>query len=207
MREGLGVVGKALEDVWDNLFLGAGCSLLWLGLTLLVLPAPGATVALIDLAQRVHARESPTLGEYWRLVWQHFGLGWRWAACALPVILVLLVDLRVAPALLPAAMASAMRVFAVVALAVWAVVLAYSLPLLFRQETPGVLQALRNGGVMALHNPLFSLTLLLVGGVLLWISVLLVVVSLLASPLFCAFLATRAVDNRLAAWRAAQLSA
>lgn len=206
MREVLDVLGQALEDVWDHLFLGAGCSLLWLLLTLLVLPAPSATVALIEIAQRVHARESPTLGEYWRLVWKRLWLGWRWAAVILPAVVVLWADFRIAPALFPAALAQAMQAMAVVALAIWCVVAAYSLPLLFRQERESVVQALRNGGIMALRNPLYSLLLFLISFLFFWISLLLVVVNLLAGPIFFAFLATRAVDDRLGVWRARQSS-
>jgi hypothetical protein len=204
MRDTIDVLGQALEDVWDNLFLGAGCSLLWLVLTLLVLPAPAATVALVELAQRVHARESPTLGDYWRLVWKRFWLGWRWAAITLPVVVVLGIDFWIAPTIFPVGLAGAMRVIATLALGIWCVILAYSLPLLFRQERESVVQALRNGGVMALHNPVFSLALLLVALLFLWVSLLLIVVNLLAGPVFCAFLATRAVDSRLNPWLAEQ---
>jgi len=202
VRDVLNVVGQTLEDLWDNLFLGAGCSLLWLALTLLVLPAPGATLALVEIAQRVHARESPSVGDYWRSVWRHFGLGWRWALLALPVVVVLWVNLRAAPAFFPGTLATLMQIFAASLLSLWCVVLLYSLPLLFRQEEMNVAQALRNGGVMALRNPLFSLLLFLIGTLFLWVSLLLVIVNLLAGPIFCAFLATRAVDDRLAVWRA-----
>ena len=205
MRDVLNVVGQTLEDLWDNLFLVAGCSLLWLALTLLVLPAPGATLALVDIAQRVHARESPSLGDYLRSVRSHFGLGWRWAAFAIPVIVVLWVNLQVAPTLFPDNLARVMQVFAAIVLACWCVVLAYSLPLLFRQEERRVQHALRNGGVMALRNPLFTLFLFLIASLFLWVSLLLVVVNLLAGPIFCAFLVTRAVDGRLAVWRAEQV--
>lgn len=205
MRDVLNVVGQTLEDLWDHLFLGAGCSLLWLALTMLVLPAPGATLALVDIAQRVHARESPSLGDYWRSVWSHLGLGWRWAAYAVPVVVVLWVNLRTAPALFPDMLAVVMQGFAAVALACWSVVLAYSLPILFRQEERSVPQALRNGGVMALRNPLFTLLLFSIAALFLSVSLLLVVVNLLAGPIFCAFLATRAVDSRLDIWRAEQV--
>lgn len=204
MRDALNVLGQALEDVWDNLFLGAFCSLLWLALTLLVLPAPAATLALVDLAQRVHARESPTLGDYWRLVWRHFWLGWRWAAIVLPVALILAVDFVVAPTLFAGWGVRAMQVVAGIGLAVWVVVVAYSAPLLFRQVETNVTQAIRNGAVMALRNPLFSLLLFLIALIFLWVSVLLVVVNLLAGPIFCAFLVTRAAADRLHLWRLEQ---
>lgn len=204
MREVLNVLGQALEDVWDNLFVGAFCSLLWLALTLLVIPAPAATLALVDWAQRVHERESPTLGDYWRLTWRHFWLGWRWAAIVLPVVLVLGVDIGVAPVLFEGWLATMMRVTATIALAIWLVIVAYSAPLLFRQEEASVRQAIRNGGVMALRNPFFSFLLFVCALVFLWVSVLLVVVNLLAGPTFCAFLVTRATDDRLHLWRLAQ---
>ena len=116
--------------------------------------------------------------------------------------LVLLVDYQYGDVLLAPALVMPARLFVVAALLLWALLQLYALALLFAQEQPRVGQALRNAAVMALKNPHFSLTLVLIAGLLFGLSLLLIVVNFLLGPMFFAFLGRRAVMDRVAAWRA-----
>ncbi len=197
-RDALRVTGRALEDTWDHLFATAACSLLWLLLVLLVLPSAPATLALVEAARRMQRREEVGPRAYLRSVAARFGVGWRWGAVAAAVAVMLVVDALVVGDLLPPLLAPGARWFFVAALVVWVGINGYALPLLFAQERMSVRLALRNAAVMVLRHPGFSLLLLLIAAALTALSLALVAVSLLATPLFLAFLAARAVDDRLA---------
>lgn len=202
MRPAFEVIGAALADLWETLIPSALCSVLWLLCMLLVVPSAPATLALAEMAQRVHTRDTFTPGDYVAALWRNFGLGWRWGAIAFPVTIVLLVDYQYAEVLLAPALVRPARLFVVAALVLWALLQLYALALLFEQEQPRVGQALRNAAVMALKNPLYSLTLVLIAGILCGLSLLLIVVNFLLGPMFFAFLGRRAVMDRVAAWRA-----
>jgi hypothetical protein len=199
-RAALGAVGRALGDVWDHLFDVALISVAWLLLVLLIVPGPPATLALFDAATRVHARETVTLDGYLRLVWRWFGSGWRWGATMLAVALLFAVDLRAAPEAFGAAALPFTLALALLG-ALWLLLQFYALALLQRQETPSLRLAWRNAAVMLLANPLFSLVLAAAVAALLAASLAVLVVNLLAGPMFAAFAAARAVDDRLRAAR------
>lgn len=208
MRDALYVVRVALVDLWDNAFLVIFCSLVWLFLILLIIPGPPATVAIFSIStgivQREHLLE---FRDYLRAVGRYFVLGWRWAAVNIPVLAILLIDIRAVPEMLPASAALPLQLFLFLALAVWVVVNWYALAFLFQQEELSVRQALRNGAVMLLQNPLFSLVLTVITAVLLWLSFLLVIVNLLFGPMLVALLGTHAVGNRLEIFRTARRTA
>ena len=73
----------------------------------------------------------------------------------------------------------------------------YALAFLFQQEKPGVLQALRNGGVLLLQHPWFSLVLAIVTAALLALSLVLVIVNMLFGPMLVGLIGTHAVVDRL----------
>lgn len=205
MQEALHVVAGALADLWDHILAGAVVNLLWLILVLLVIPAPPATLALVEMARRIHTRDEIGPRAYLGSVCAHFGLGWRWGAVVLSVTLVLAVDWRVVSTggVLPEVMLLPAQIVLGTALVLWALLNFYALPLLFAQEQPSVWLALRNAAVMALRHPGYTLV---IGGAALLLVLLgsaVVIVGALAGPLCLAFLADRAVADRLAQWRAA----
>jgi hypothetical protein len=197
-RAALGAVERALGDVWNHLFDVAAISVAWLLLVLLVVPGPPATLALFDAATRIHTRETVTLGDYLRLVGRWFGPGWRWGAAMLAAGLIVAVDLRAAPEVFGAAALPFTLALALLA-GVWLLIQFYALALLQRQESPSLRLAWRNAGVMLLTNPLYSLVLAAVVAALLAASLAVLVVNLLAGPMFVAFAAASAVDDRLRA--------
>jgi hypothetical protein len=67
-----------------------------------------------------------------------------------------------------------------------------------------VRQALRNGAVLLLQNPLFTLVLAVITAVLIGLSLVLIIVNLLFGPMLMALISTHAVLNRLEPLRAAK---
>lgn len=203
MKNALRVVRAAIVDLWDSVFLVVFCSLVWLFLVLLIIPGPPATLALFDMADRIARREHLLeFRDYLRAVWQRFGVGWRWGAVNLLVVAVVLIDIRVVPRMVSPTVAVYLQLFFTMALALWIVVNWYALAFLFQQKEASLRQALRNGVVLLLQNPLFTLVLVVITAVLIGLSLVLVIVNLLFSPMLVALISTHAVLNRLEPLRA-----
>ena len=207
MKNALRVVRSAIVDLWDSVFLVVFCSLVWLFLVLLIIPGPPATLALFDMADRIARREHLLeFRDYLRAVGQRFGLGWRWAAVNIPVLALLLIDIRVVPRMVSPSAAIVLQWFFLLALALWIVTNWYALAFLFQQKEPSLRQALRNGAVLLFQNPLFTLVLAVITAVLIGLSLVLIIVNLLFGPMLVALISTHAVLNRLEPIRAASQS-
>lgn len=205
MRDLFSVVRSAIVDLWDNAFLAIFCSLVWLFLTLLIIPGPPATVALFALSASIVKQERLLeFGDYLRAVWRNFGVGWRWAAINIPVLLIIVVDIRAVPRMFSPDAALTIQLAFYLALAIWIVVNWYALAFLFQQEKPSVLQALRNGGVLLLQHPWFSLALMLATALLLALSLVMVIVNMLFGPMLVGLIGTHAVVDRLMIYREAR---
>lgn len=205
MQDAIRVVWDALRSLWDNLFLVVFCSLVWLFLVMLIIPGPPATVALFWVADQIVDRAHLLdFGDYLRAIVRYFWLGWRWGLVNLVAVVVLLVDVRVIPQILPASVAVPVQFAVYLALGVWLVINFFALAFLFQQKELSVRQALRNGAVLLLKHPLFALVLVSVVALLLWLSVLLVIVNFLFGPMFVALVSAHAVADRLAIFRAAR---
>ncbi|MEZ4771093.1 MAG: hypothetical protein R2844_22075 [Caldilineales bacterium] len=205
MRDALSVVRSAVVALWDNAFLVIFCSLAWLFLALLIVPGPPATVALFAISAGIVGQER-LLGfsDYLRAVWRYFGVGWRWAAINIPVLLIVAVDIRAVPRMVSPEAAVTIQLALYLALAVWIVINWFALAFLFQQEKPAVVQALRNGGVLLLQHPWFSLALVVMTTVLLALSLVMVIVNMLFGPMLAALIGTQAVADRLIVYHAAR---
>lgn len=204
MKNALRVVRAAIVDLWDSVFLVVFCSLIWLFLALLIIPGPPATLALFDMADRIARREHLLeFRDYFRAVGLRFGLGWRWAAVNIPVVAIVLIDIRMVPRMFSPTVAAYLQIFFIMALAFWIVVNWYALAFLFQQKEPSLRQALRNGAVLLFQNPLFTLILVVITAVLIGLSLVLIIINLLFGPMLVAIIGTHAVLSRLEPIRAA----
>ena len=205
MSDVLSVVRRAIVDLWNNAFLVIFCSLVWLFLTLLIIPGPPATLALFAISAGIADQERLLeFRDYLKAVGRNFGVGWRWAAINIPVLLIVAVDIRAVPRMVSAEAAVSIQLALYLALGVWIVINWYALAFLFKQEKPSVLQALRNGGVLLLQHPWFSLLLALATALLLALSLVMVIVNMLFGPMLVALIGTHAVADRLSVYREAR---
>lgn len=204
MHDALRVVRAAIVDLWDHAFLVMFCSLVWLFLVLLIIPGPPATLAIFSISGKLVANDHLLeFRDYPRAVWRNFGVGWRWTAINIPVLLILAVDIRAVPQMFSTTVATSIQFAFYMALALWIVVNWYALAFLFQQNKPSVLQALRNGGVVLLKHPGFSLVLAIVTAALLALSFVFVIVNMLFGPMLVGLIGTHAVVNRLELFRGA----
>jgi uncharacterized membrane protein YesL len=202
MKASFSVIVRTLTELWESAFLSIFCSLMWLFLTLLIIPGPPATVAIYDIARRIVTHEPMMeFGDYLKAVKKNFGVGWRWAAINLPVLTVLLVDIRVLPRLLSPSLAVPIQTFTYLILAIWLVLNWLGLAFLFQQKEVSLIQALRNAGVLLLSHPFSTLILVSITILLLWLSLIFIIVNFLFAPMFVGLVATTVVEDKLAVFR------
>ncbi len=86
----------------------------------------------------------------------------------------------------------------------WAGILLYTWPLYYEMETPTLVGATRNAILMVLHNPLFTLLIILCVSICVMLSTIFIAAWALLTWGAIAALANAAVLNRLKAYRKAQ---
>ncbi|RPI95749.1 MAG: DUF624 domain-containing protein, partial [Chloroflexi bacterium] len=199
------IMVQSLQVLWENAFLAIFCSLVWLFLVLLIIPGPPATMAIYAIAERIASKE-PLIDfrDYWDAIWQHFGLGWRWALINLPILGLLLVDIRTIPRLLPLTAAAAVQIFFIGAAAFWCVLNWFALAFLFQQKELKLRLAFRNAIIMIFNHPLLTSSLVAFTVIALWVSLLFVIVNMLFGPMFIGLVATITVEKKLAQFRESQ---
>ncbi len=202
MADAWQVFRAALRDLWGDLFTTAVVNLLWLVLTLLVVTAPPATLALFSVGNRM-ARGDPTdPGDFFRAFRRYFGVGWRWGAVQVVMLFLLIGDIYLTGRLSSSSAAQLGQGLYIAGLVVWLLLQLYALPFLFEQETPGVRMALRNGIQMLGTNVGFSV---IMGALLLLALAALTAafaLSLAGGGVLVALVGNHAVLNRLAAYQA-----
>ncbi len=198
------VIRAALRDTWNDLFTTAVINLLWTILTLLVVTAPPAMLALFSVGNRMAHGDPIDAGDFLRAFIHSWRTGWRWGAVQVVMLLLLVGDVILTGRLSSSSGARLAQGLYLAALVAWILLQLYTLPFLFEQETPSIRLALRNGALMLGRHPAFGVAL----GVLLLLALvagtLLFLVTFAAGGLFVALVANHAVLNRLAAQRAAQ---
>jgi hypothetical protein len=193
------VVRAALHDTWGDLFNTAVINLLWLVLTVPVVTAPPAAVALFTTGHRVAHGEPTDPRDFLVAFCHYFGLGWRWGALQAIVLFLLVGDVYLTGRLSPTPGGWLAQGLYMTGLAFWLLLQVIALAFLFEQESPSLRSALRNGVVMIGNNLVFSAVLGLLILLLLGAGVLLFCITLAAGGVFLSLVGNHAVLNRLGA--------
>lgn len=174
--------------VWANVLCLVGM--------LPLITAPIAWAGLTVLAQRSVTQRQVSLEDFWEGCKRHF-----WRGLAVTFWNVVIVGINVlnlwAYATDPSPTASFLRPIWLGTLLVWATIQLYLWPILHQMQTPTLLGAFRNAGVMMLLNPLFTVGVWLALIVLWSISTVLTAMWLLLTMSVMALFLTIAVMDRL----------
>lgn len=197
------IVRASLADAADDLFTTAVVHLSWLILTLLLVAAPPATVALFHFAHRKAQGEVTDAGDFFLALRRYFWPAWRWGLASGLVVLFLWGDLVLTGWLSQSPIARWLQGFYLVLLIIWAFLQLYALPFLFEQAEPSLRQAWRNAAMMLGRNVGFSLALAAALVIVLLLSTVFFLVIMAAGGLLVALVANHAVLNRLALEKAA----
>lgn len=202
MRMAFTIVGRALRDLWQELGTVLIVQLLFLLGIVLILPAPPAILALFFYGNRIAHDEIASERDFLDALRRYWKPAWRWGVLNLLVIGLLTGDYFLTARLIDnMALASYVQGLYVALLAGWLLLQLFTLPFLFEQEEPRLLQALRNAAVLIGQNLVFVLVL----GVLLVLSlaagVLAFMLTFAFGGAFLAFAGNRAVLAHLAPGR------
>jgi len=191
-------VRLAVIDLWNDLWMTLVCNVVWLLAMLLVIPGPPATVALFYYANCLAHGESADLSDFWGAFRRYWKVGWVWAIVNILVFFFLIGDYWLIGRENRTYLSSFLQVFYIMVIIGWSLTQLYTLPFLFEQNHPTLLQALRNGALMLSKNFGFSigfgvgLLLALGAGTLFFL------LSAAFGGMFVALASNHAVINRLA---------
>lgn len=174
------IMGRTLKSTYEDLFLVVTLSVVWWVGTLLVVTAPMTAIGLHHVANRIANYKRVEMSFFWEGARSNVGKG---------VLLFLLVLL--APPLMAFSISfyldSGSWLLLLAVLLGWVLLLAlmagqYFYPLFWQQEQPALGLIVRNGFVLAVRHPFFSILMLLFQLVLVILSTLLVVPIVLLLP-------------------------
>ncbi len=204
MKDALRVIGWSFRDVWDDLWTNLVINLLWFCFQLLVITGPPATMGLFNYSNRIAHGEVTDFSDFWGAMRRYFIPAWRWALLNYVVLALLAGDYALTGQLSHGNITRILQGFYLALLAAWLLVQLYALPFLLEQDTPGVLQALRNGAVMLGRNIRFSVVFGLLLGLALLLGIPVFMLSVAFGGVLTALAGNQAVLNRIEVYRAGE---
>lgn len=221
MLNPLRALGDALRDLFDDFLLLIGCNLIWVcmcgplwvvafyalmdGLSgfaalvalLGVLPAGPATMGLVAVAHRVADGRATKLGDFFAGMRHYARAGWAFAGIWVGGLLIVLLNLGYYGGL-SGWLGMLMSGLWLYGLLFWLSLLIYAPALILLQEQPTLRLVARNSFLMVVGRPLFTLITLALMGLLLFLSLFLVVPTLLLTLGFLALWGMRATMQLIA---------
>lgn len=182
--------GKAVVDLYDDLMMLAGVSLVWWLGMLLVVPGPAVTAGLYHLAHRIVHEQRVEFSFFWQEAKKRFGQSWGLAGINLLLLALLMVNL-----VFYAGIQSFLRYIAfawVYLIILWLAIQFHLFPLLFEMERPRLGLLLRNAALLTLARPGYSLLLLVLALAATALCVVLPFLLLAVWPALMALLGARA---------------
>ncbi len=174
--------------IWANVF--------WAVLTVLVVTAPAAWAGMVRMSYRLHRQPSAGLDDFWQGFRENLK---RTVPIALANALFLFVCLSnfISYANAPGVGFLFLRGVWMLTLALWISVQYFAWCFFYAMRRPTFVGALRNAGVLLLHNPLFCAGVMLGAGVIAAISTVLPAAWFLITSGALAAIANSAVQDRL----------
>lgn len=205
MKAVLLIIRDTFQDIWADFWVMLVCNLIWLLATILIVPGPPATLALVYYGNRIAHGEAVDLSDLWKAFRRYWGPAWRWGGINLGVVAFLIMDISLTGQFSGGLWKPYLQGLYLALLAGWLVVQFFALPFLFEQKTMSVRQALRNGVVVIGKNPGFSIVLISFLLLILIVSTIAFMLSLMLGAVFIACASNQAVLNRLETFKLSSL--
>lgn len=186
-----------MHDTWLDLWSALVCNIVWLFSILMIIPGPPVTLALFYYANQVIHEETVNISDFFKAIPRYWWVGWRWGFLNLVVLIILIMNVHLTGQQNQTTTGILINSFYITLTAFWFLLQTFTLPILFEQEKPSVLQALRNGVVMIGKNPFFSVSFIVLLLLTLVLGVIAFMLSLALGGTLIAFAGNRAVINRL----------
>jgi hypothetical protein len=194
------VIAQAFADWWDELFGMAVISVAWLLCWLTIILGPPATFGLYYYSNGLAHGKNLGFGGFVEGGRRFFLKSWLWMLLNLAAFVLISVNVMFYGQF-DTLWALFLRGLMLVTTLTWLGTQFYALPYLMEQEKQQLRLALRNGLLTLLAAPMYSLIIVVVAAVLMALSLLLVFPLILGVPALISALGTRAVSERLDAFR------
>ena len=196
MPNALNVAWETIRDWWHGMVGLAALNLIWLGMSLTVLLLPPATAGLYGATHSLAHGKGARLGDFVDTARRCGWVSLRWALVNLFAGALWAVN-YVFYGTAESGFALVIQIALISAGALWLVVQFYVWPFLMEQEQLSLRMALRNALFLTLANPLYSLVLLVISGLVIMLSLTTVLPFAVFTASFLSLLGNRAVIERL----------
>ena len=199
MNTALKILGLSFKDTWQEFWTILIVHLLFLLGNILVIPGPPATLALFYYGNKIAHGETANERDFLNAIRNYWRPAWRWGFINLLVIGLLTGDTYLTGKLAGTSnTVHFVQGLYVTLLGGWLLLQLFTLPFLFEQKQPLVLQALRNAAVFIQRNLIFVLVLALLLVLSLTVGTLAFMLTFAFGGAFVAFAGNRAVLKDLA---------
>lgn len=202
MVEGFRVIIKSLKDIWGEMFMLVLMNLFTLLCQLVIIPGPPAMAALYAMCNRVANDYAISWDNYFDAFKKYFKKSWIYAVFSIVITALLVVNfIWYGQQFGDQPWAAWVQGAWLAATFFWLVINFYTYPFLMEQEDKRLRVALRNAALVAGANPLFTLIIIIIVGVLMVISIVITPVFVLLGFAIYALFGSEAVVNRVNAYR------
>jgi uncharacterized membrane protein YesL len=199
VRAALKILGVSFREVWQELWTILIIQVLFLLGTILIVTAPPVTLALFFYGNQIAHGERTTERDFLQAIRRYWKPAWRWGLINLLTIGVLTGDYYLIGKMVTNSnQANLIQGFYITVLASWLLLQLFTLPFLFEQEQPSVLQALRNAAVFIGRNLILVLVLMFLLVLSLTAGMLAFMLTLVFGGALIAFASNHAVLEHLA---------
>jgi len=194
MHAALKTLGLAFRDVWQELWTILIVHLLFLLGNILIVAGPPVTLALFFYGNRIAHGETANERDFLNAIRDYWKPAWRWGFMNLLVVGLLIGDYYLTAKLISNPnTAHLIQGLYITLLSSWVLLQIFSLPFLFEQKQPSVVQALRNSAIFIRRNLIFVLSLMLLLVLSLMVGTLAFMLTFVFGGAFVAFASNHAV--------------
>jgi uncharacterized membrane protein YesL len=200
VKSALKILGLSFRDVWQELWTILIVHLLFLLGNILIIPGPPVTLALFFYGNRIAHGERANERDFLEAIRHYWKPAWRWGLINFLAIGLLTGDYYlIGNMAASSSFASFVQGMYLTLLAGWLLLQLFTLPFLFEQNQPSVMQALRNAALFIGRNLILVLVLALLLALSLTAGTLAFMLSFVFGGALIAFAGNHAVLEHLAA--------
>ena len=199
MKSALKILGFSFRDVWQELWTILIVHLLFLVGNILIIPGPPVTLALFFYGNRIAHGERANERDFLEAIRHYWKPAWRWGLINFLAIGLLTGDYYlIGNMAASSSFASFIQGMYITLLAGWLLLQLFTLPFLFEQNQPSVVQALRNAAIFIGRNLILVFVLVLLLALSLTAGTLAFMLTFVFGGALIAFAGNHAVLEHLA---------
>lgn len=196
MKDALAIFWQTLLDWWNGMVGLATFNLIWLGLSLTGILLPAATFGMVAVTNSIAHGRGQHLDDFFQAMRRYAWISLRWALVNILVGAIFVVNVVFYSAV-ETPLAAIIQIVLLGFGLLWIAMQFYVAPFLMEQEDKRLRVALRNAAFLALAAPIYTVTLLVLVGLIIVLSLATILPFAVFTVSFVSLLGNRAVLERL----------